>query len=153
MMGVWVSAIPASTCVETFFPKCTGWEEKAPVHTCQKEAYRSPWAHSPHKRNAPRDVQSEVAVIQRQIWEKNIFRLCFRPTGSFAKGTANRVCRFWHLILLLLSQNLLTSSKRDDKMRVRHLWRHNELWMNTELKTTGSCACSWSYRCTSWHHF
>lgn len=60
-MGVWVSTLPASTCVETSFPGCTGWEERAPVHTCQRAACRSPWAHSPHRRNAPQDGPYEVA--------------------------------------------------------------------------------------------
>lgn len=63
LMGV--NILPASTYVETSVPEWTGWEETAPVHTCQKEACQSPWAHSPRKRNAPQDGQFEVAGSNR----------------------------------------------------------------------------------------
>lgn len=91
-MGVWKSTIPANTCVETSFPKCTGWVAMVPVHTCQREACRSPWAHSPHKRNAPRDVQCEVAGGRRwrHEWKLLDRAICgIDPCDVFAKATDN----------------------------------------------------------------
>ena len=65
LVGVWICTVPASTCVEISVPECTGWAERAPVHTCQREVCQSPWAHSPHKRNAPWGEQSEEAENRR----------------------------------------------------------------------------------------
>lgn len=67
-------SLPASTCAGISFPGRTGWVGMAPSRICQREVCQSPWAHSPHRRNAPRGEQCEAAGgnVKKWIQHRNL---------------------------------------------------------------------------------
>lgn len=82
-----ISALPASNCVETSFPKRTGSAETAPVHTCRREAYRSPLVRSPRRRIARRDGQSEGADSGETFSHIDEMVLKTRPEPAHSQHT------------------------------------------------------------------